>query len=61
MSGSHCTPHRGSTIRLKPGVAHLSVAMVFKHTLCLRVNRVCEGKSREEIVSKVVKSNSPGK
>ena len=29
--------------------------MVFKHTLCVRVNRVCEGKSREDIVSEVAK------
>ena len=39
-------------------VAHLSVAMVFKRTLCVRVNRVCVGKSREEIVSEVVKAFS---
>ena len=32
--------------------------MVFKRTLCVRVNRVCEGKSREEIVSEVVKAFS---
>ena len=42
----------------KPGVAHLSVAMVFKRTLCVRVNRVCVGKSREEIVSEVTKAFS---
>ena len=32
--------------------------MVFKRTLCVRVNRVCVGKSREEIVSEVVKAFS---
>lgn len=32
--------------------------MVFKCTLCVRVNRVCEGKSREDIVSEVAKAFS---
>ena len=32
--------------------------MVFKRTLCVHVNRVCVGKSREEIVSEVVKAFS---
>ena len=32
--------------------------MVFKRTLCVRVNRVCVGKSREEIVSEFVKAFS---
>ena len=32
--------------------------MVFKRTLCVRVNRVCEGKSREDIVSEVAKAFS---
>ena len=32
--------------------------MVFKRTLCVRVNRVCEGKSREDIVSEVGKAFS---
>ena len=31
---------------------------MFKRTLCVRVNRVCEGKSREDIVSEVAKAFS---